>query len=100
MLACLVGPYRGQSVERRFVSVRVSDLANALGLAPTAGSVDGTSLCRMFRQAIRSHPVPKYRAAETDGPAGAVGRPPEEPIRWRQLNARDYFNLPREKPIH
>ena len=37
-----------------------------IGFGMNAGIVDGTSLCRMFRQAVRNQPVPKYLSSDND----------------------------------
>ena len=37
-----------------------------VGFGVHAGIVDGASLCRMFRQAIRGQPIPKYLSSDND----------------------------------
>src|ERR1019366_1284253 len=37
-----------------------------IGFGLHQGVVDGTSLCRMFQQAIRKQPVPKYLSSDND----------------------------------
>ena len=81
ILADISRPYERQSVELRFVPMRVRRSLKAhwgsgclmdqftrriIGFSVHCGAVNGVALCRMFQQAIRGNSLPKYLSSDHD----------------------------------